>query len=343
MRVLHVTDCMTSGTGEAILDIAGKVSKAEHFLLYDYRKDAPPPIYSNLDRNFADSVLWKSGLVSRYAHLIRTIKKLNPDYVYLHSTYAGVYGRLVPLKVKILYSAHGFAFQKNDFSNFQKRLSLLAERCLSIRRQTYVALWPLEFLQAQSMLYYQNIEFMSLRIIQNLKASQFLDNQSKVGKKNFAIVGRITPSKDPLFAIEVAHRIRSLDSEINIHWIGEYGDQISNSALDMQDSGIIIEPWLEKELLLEYLKSFQAVLITSSWEAGPLVLFESLTKGVPIIARKIPAVEILGIQSFDSADDFALEVVKVSNSRVYRKALFETQFKTICRVLSSLPEVNPFK
>ena len=43
--------------------------------------------------------------------------------------------------------------------------------------------------------------------------------------------------------------------------------------------------------------NFSASCITSSWESGPLTLFESLSAGMPVICRSIPAIDIYGFST----------------------------------------------
>jgi glycosyltransferase involved in cell wall biosynthesis len=77
-----------------------------------------------------------------------------------------------------------------------------------------------------------------------------------------------------------------------------------------------------------------------------LTLFESLSAGVPVICRSIPALDIYGFLTYKNSKDFARAIREVSESDEYRSDLYEHQINAVLatfnRLASTYSESDPY-
>lgn len=335
-RILHVTDCMTSGTSQAIISIAKEFEDYRHSLLFDYRDDAPLPDFSLLKEVFDEVSRWQRGRFRRWSNLLSEFERARPDAIYLHSSFAGFYGRLLPKKVKLLYSSHGFAFQRTDIGRMHRLFFELIERVLSKRNQVYVAQGPLDYEIARNVLRMREVTFLKLHVTKQAPRLA-ISTSHEVDNNLFLIVGRIAPAKGPEFACAVARELSNLDKECEIVWMGGVDKHSEQIIKDFTSAGIKIKEWSSNSDVLKLMAKVCSVLITSSWESNPLVLFESLGQKTPIIARTIPAISIYGFETFANPLEFAQEMVRMKLSLKHRKQVLVEQSEKVATVLGRYP------
>jgi glycosyltransferase involved in cell wall biosynthesis len=128
-----------------------------------------------------------------------------------------------------------------------------------------------------------------------------------------------------------------------IVWIGS-GDLDLIQLLE--NANVEVVSWMKKDEIWEFKNNFSASCIPSSWESGPLTLFESLSAGVPVICRSIPALDIYGFLTYKNSKDFAKAIREVSESDEYRSDLYEHQINAVLatfnRLASTYSERDPY-
>ena len=78
-------------------------------------------------------------------NLYMTCRRYQPDLIHLHSSWAGLLGRLVPLgRRKIVYTPHCYAFERRDLSQVVRIGLWLVEKILSRRNAGVFAVSPRE-------------------------------------------------------------------------------------------------------------------------------------------------------------------------------------------------------
>jgi len=264
----------------------------EHLLLWASHSDSPTPTSSYLSQHFSATWFWRGGMAHKYLQLLKLIRSLDIDVIHLHSSIAGVLGRLIPSKIPQMYSPHCFAFQRNDITQLIQKIYLAAEYLLSKRKCTLALCWPIEIQLAEQYFQKSRITFMP---IVDLKALESAEVKPKKDNLRIAIIGRIRPQKDPHYLTEAVKHNAEL--KYRIIWIGS-GD--SNLITHLKESNIEVIPWMQQEDIWKSNMQIVATCIPSSWESGPLTLFESLSAGYPVICRSIPSLTLYGFQTFDS-------------------------------------------
>jgi NAD(P)-dependent dehydrogenase (short-subunit alcohol dehydrogenase family) len=143
-RVLHVTESLGAGVGlsmSRLVELQGEAG-AEVVVLATRRYDTPDE--EELRRWVgpkARLVVHPGGVSSRAQlvwlarHLLTLLRTERFDALHLHSSFAGVVGRTVPLLVRrrppTFYSPHGFAFLRQDLSARRRAAVRLVERVLA--------------------------------------------------------------------------------------------------------------------------------------------------------------------------------------------------------------------
>ncbi|MGC2224049.1 MAG: glycosyltransferase family 4 protein [Methylocella sp.] len=101
--------------------------------------------------------------------------------------------------------------------------------------------------------------------------------------RRIVFVGRLTKEKGADFLLRVAHRI---DAEFEIIGDGPERERLCATA----PPNVSIRGWLEHDSVIERIKGATAVAMPSRWYEGfPMVLAETLSAGVPVLASRLGA------------------------------------------------------
>ena len=326
---------MNAGTKEAILDIVSLNPTHTHLLLWGSRNDAPGPTSIELAKNFDANNYWvRKNLFDEIRFMKKAISELEPDVIHLHSSRAGALGRVFIRKYQLIYTSHGFGFQRNDVGWLKKNIFFYIEKILSKKSYIHAAIWPSEYQIAVHELKVKQVIFYPPSVMRNFLNPNHFSTYSQKREKEVSlfVIGRLTPAKDPKFAIETQKYISKI-SKYRIKWIGCSESNQSLIRDILIKNGLMVSHWIPREVLYHSIKDSAVVLVTSSWEAGPLVFYESLLNGIPIVTRPILPFKLLGIECFDNPKDFAAQAVKLANSRKERENTISQQIKFVRQYL----------
>lgn len=211
--------------------------------------------------------------------------------IHLHSSFAGLVGRLIPTKVPIVYTPHCFAFERVDVSAVGRHVFLMAERLLAYRRTKFAACGPRERDLAIRIGFRESDVFETYNYadVPSRDSSRFTKCEKRV-----VMVGRLCKQKDPLFYRDIVREFKRLsDEQVEFIWIGD-GEEAFRQALEIE--GVQVTGWLDRSRLLELVKSARLYLHTAAWEGNPMSVLEAAALNMPIIARDIDAVSSLGVE-----------------------------------------------
>ncbi|MFA5832622.1 MAG: glycosyltransferase [Bacteroidota bacterium] len=127
----------------------------------------------------------------------------------------------------------------------------------------------------------ENVTILDAQI--NSKINQLAANKYKIG-----IIGRFEPQKRVDLAIEVIRKLLLQRSDAHFFFLGDGSleedirQQIITKQLTERVSMLGFVPNVKK-----YIGLFDILLITSDWEGMPLIMWESMAKGVPIVATDV--------------------------------------------------------
>ena len=122
------------------------------------------------------------------------------------------------------------------------------------------------------------------------------------------MVGRICPAKDPAFFLDVAAHLGQWDHEAELRWVGGGSDEDVDR---LTSAGAVVSGWVEGTALSEELDSLSIYVHTSAYEGFPLSVLDAAARKVPIVARRIPALEGTPLLMVDSPEEMARTVLRL--------------------------------
>jgi hypothetical protein len=323
VKVLHITDALNGGILTAIKNLTQHVQKCDHYVLWDSHADTPVPKASELTFN---NFRMEGGHFSKIQQIKKTVRLIKPDVIHLHSSLSGLYGRVIPLKPPVCYSAHAFAFERKDISKLRALFFRIVESALQINTHTNILFWPIEEKHIKQLLWKRNTKITDalwINLISKIEKVSYIPADTS---KQLLVIGRVAPAKDPEFVVTIQNELTKRNLELKIKWFGarDYA-QISQ----LKANGIEGLLWTsQEEVLREQIVKSKAILITSKWEVGPYTFYESLSLGRNVVARDLESINILGVKCHPTVKEFCDEIESLLEND-YAKRSFEAQVKSV--------------
>lgn len=284
MIVVHIVEPFATGVNTFIHELVFGMPNWEHIIIHGERDDN-----RNIEElkkeyhNKARFIKWEHAHreinikqdIKAFIALYKILKKIPFNVLHLHSSKAGVVGRMIgfysALKC-VVYTPNAAAFLRTDipegqvkkYERIEKFFSLFKAKIISSSRSEYDA--------------YTRLKIKS-KIIQNGVNIQ-ANNQLKKNNEVFNVVtcGKITTQKDPCFLNEIAAFFKD-DSSINFTWIGD-------GKLKSDLKNVTITGWSSKKQVHQHLSEADLYISTSSWEGLPLAGIEAMAFGLPLLLRQ---------------------------------------------------------
>lgn len=308
IKILHITDALNGGILTALNNLTQNQQICDHYVLWDSHSDTPVPEISEL--NFRNSRM-TGGHFSKILTINKLVKSMNPDVIHLHSSLAGLYGRIIPKRKPVCYSAHAFAFERKDISRLKAMIFRIIESALQVSTHTNILFWPIEQQHIRKLFMRKKI-VMTDALWSNLLTSIRKAKYSQSENKNeLVVIGRVAAAKDPKFVIKVFEELTKRNLGIRIKWVGAR----DNDEIDrLRKDGIEGILWTNsRKDLGEHISKSRATLITSKWEVGPYTFYESVSLGRNVVAKDVESIKLLGINCHSTVADFCNEIELLSN------------------------------
>ncbi|MDG2433121.1 glycosyltransferase [Flavobacterium sp.] len=212
--------------------------------------------------------------------LLKLVRKLDPDVVHLHSSKAGVLGRIACFflfkKVKVFYTPHGYAFLRTDISAFKKVTYRAIELVFQkLFKNTTIACGDAEYTIAKKM-------GPSYLVRNGINVDEIQTHCTALTNSvlTIGIVGRITAARNP----ELFNQIALENPQYQFVWIGDGELRPTLTATNIRISG-----WfLNHPNVLRELDKIDVYIQTSLWEGLPIAVLEAMAMQKPVIATNIP-------------------------------------------------------
>lgn len=241
-------------------------------------------------------------MISFFICFFKIIIREKPDVIHLHSSFAGLLGRLTIFlsgrlhKTKVIYCPHAFSFLMNTSSS-KKRIYILAEKFLEFLTDRIICVSQSEYDSAIENKF--NTE--KLVLIKNgVKVKNIFNNRDLNNKSNYKIlfVGRFDYQKGIDILADAISKLKDINPEITYEFnlIGEAVND-AHEITFVESSNIKVNKlgWLTpNELEIQYL-NHDAIVIPSRWEGFAMVPLESMSYGLPIISSDIAAFKELEV------------------------------------------------
>lgn len=327
MRVLHVGEYVQGGVATYIRTLLNhpEYPDTEDFLICaDKNSETHLPADHILYYHYHRSLTQ----IPRAIQAIRkAIQAIQPDVIYCHSTWAGLFVRLSLLfqskPCRIIYNAHGWAFLR-DTAEWKRRIYAGIESLLQTRTDAIINVSRYEY---QAALRYNLKKGNQTVIYSGISPEKGpIDPAVKLplGKINLLFVGRFDPKKGLDILLKVFKACQRDDLHLTV--IGDNvvggGPKIEKRNIDR----ITFLGWVPHEKLASYYTACDAVVMPSRWEAFGLVAIEAMKYGKPVIASDRGALPELvkdDINGYIFSDEMGLRYILsvITREDVSRKGI----------------------
>lgn len=294
--VVHVTEALGTGVVYSISQLARMQSNDgfEVILVHSRRPETPPP--EELDHLFPapirripiPMVTPVSPLkdVRDVIALAKLFRQLRPDVIHLHSSKAGVLGRLAAFLTgygkRTFYSPRGFAFLREDVPSVKRALYLIFERIAGSLQGTLVACSGSEAQLAR-----RRVGHARVVLVEN--SAEFAPIKEAAGSSSartrVVTSGRLCYQKAPWRFRDLAIRLNDLP--VDFVWIGSGELEHFLSASNDHSASVVSTGWLGRDDVLMELSRSDIFVMTSLWEGMPLSLIEAQAAGLPAVVPDV--------------------------------------------------------
>jgi len=244
------------------------------------------------------------GFVARTKAVGDAIAAFKPTVVHAHSSWGGVYSRLLKPKAPVVYEPHCFKFDDESLARPVRAAFWIAEAILARRAAALVTLSGHEDQLARSL----DPEAQIVRIpnIASISPGSATPPSGFVTGDRVFMVGRLAPQKDPEFFGDVVAQVRAQYPEARFQWIGD-GDETQRKALE--DRGVEVTGWVEGDKLRELLSQPGLFFSSAKYEGFPITALDVAAFEHPIVARSIPALVEMGVPSARTSEECASLII----------------------------------
>lgn len=292
--VLHITECFAGGVGQAIYTAAKLAPEHIHILLWAGDEEPREGV-------FAATFSLPVGFFARVLAVRQAVERNRPDVVHAHSSWAGVYARLLPLDTRLVYQPHCYKFDDPDSAGPFRWAYRLAERVLAPRADTVVVLSPHEDALARAL--HPTGRRLLLPNVPTLRPDGTFARGSA---DRFFMMGRLARQKDPDYFSRVSQVIVQQRPTAESVWVGD-GDPVARRKLER--AGVRVTGWLDRAELNQLLSEGGVYFHSASYEGFPLSILDAAAFDVPVVARSIDALRGAPIYQAGSERDAARRVV----------------------------------
>ncbi len=339
VKVLHISEPFISGIYTYIKHIAhfSENQNIQTFVIYSNKRNNI--INDELKSDFNENTTFFKVAMDReisfindfisFIKIIKVIYKIKPDVIHLHSSKAGVIGRVAGIlypKAKLFYTPNGYSFIREDISSIKKIFFRFLENLITkIFLGTIIACGDQEFEEAQKL--------GKSSLVRN---GVYVDEitKFKIELKNTSLTigtsGRISIQKNPKLFNEIALKL----PQYNFVWIGD-GDLKDK----LTASNITITGWKKGVAAIVEVNKLDIFISTSSWEGLPFNIIEAMALSKPIVSSNIKANLPTIIQNKNgyvcsTIDEFEQGIKSLENQN--KRKQFGNESLKICNELFNL-------
>lgn len=293
MKVIHVVEALAGGVYTYFKDLShfmgqDEISKnVKTYIIYSNKRKEILP--ENIIKDFSKNVILIPLEMERELNLVKDLSttfklrklfnEINPDVIHLHSSKAGVVGRLAKFltfkRIKTFYTPHGYAFLRQDISKKKQFLYKFIEKNIQVFfGGITIACGDTEYKIAKTLgkstLVRNGIEFDKI-------SNYYLEHKNT--KLTIGIVGRITFARNPKLFNKIALKF----PQYQFVWIGDGELKEEITAPNIRITG-----WKFNQIeVFSELNKVDVYMQTSLWEGLPIALLEAMSLRKPIVATNV--------------------------------------------------------
>ncbi len=274
-KILFVVEAMGGGVFTYIVDLANELVKSyDMYIAYAVRSQTPENYMEYFDKkihlievkNFTRSINFLKDLKS-ICEIKVIAKNVKPDIIHLHSSKAGVIGRMAfkGKDIPLFYTPHGYSFLMKNYRPMRRWLFYMIELMMARRNCVTISCSLGEHQETLKLT--KRAVFVSNGI--NTEKLDFMLKKVKKLDHPFTVftLGRICYQKNPKLFNSIAEAM----PETKFIWIGD-----GELREELRSPNIDIIGWVDREQALTLSMNADVFLLTSLWEGLPISLLESM-------------------------------------------------------------------
>lgn len=292
MVILHIGEYVKGGVATYLREILNYQVNVPCFTSVNLlmantnSEDIRIPKLNTYRYNYKRSIFY---IILAVCQIYKYIKKIKPDIIHVHSTFAGVFVRIlffiVPSKTKIIYCAHGWSFLMRV--NYVKKLFYaFIEKLFAYKTDLIINISQNEFNES---IKYGLPREKSITIYNGLSEPNKKHTNSQniifdAEKINILFVGRFDRSKGIDILLHIYKSLRL--PNIRLILIGE--NVLKDVKIDIPH-GVVNLGWVDHDEIDAYYQLCDAVIIPSRWEGFGFVAIEAMRNKRAVIASNVGA------------------------------------------------------
>lgn len=288
-KILHLVEAFGGGVFTFLVELCNSISDEYDIVIaYSKRNQTPDNFkgYFNENikfievKNFTRNISIKD--LKACIEVRKIIKEENPDIVHMHSSKAGIIGRLVNSKnKKLFYTPHGYSFLKQDDSKLKRFMYKSIEKIVAMYRRNCTIVACSEGEYKESLKLTKNSTYINNgvnikeidRIIKQLKQKEIDVDNLKI-----CTVGRIGFQKNP----ELFNKIAESFPSLQFTWIGD-----GELKERLTSKNINVTGWSKREDVIKRVVENDIFILPSLWEGLPIALLEAMYLGKICIVSNV--------------------------------------------------------
>ncbi len=214
------------------------------------------------------------------------IKKINPDIIGLHSSKAGIIGRLAALgmQVPVVFTAHGWSFadgisekKRYIYMNIERFFSQFTSRIITVSEQDKQLALSCRVANVNQQIVIHN----GVHDIQLAKKINVDSNLVKI-----ISVARLSPQKDHATLLNALAQCGCDNWELTLVGDGPDMDKIKKqvSLLEMEDKVFFVG---EVRNVASLLSKSDIFVLSSNWEGFPMSILEAMRASLPVVVSDV--------------------------------------------------------
>lgn len=274
-KILYVVEAMGGGVFTYIVDLANElVNDFDMYIAYAVRPQTPVNYKEYFDKRVHLIEVKSFCREIKPAQELKAIKEVKeiaeevkPDIIHLHSSKAGVIGRIAfnGKDIPLFYTPHGYSFLMQNYKPAKRMMFKAIESVMAKRNCTTISCSPGEHeetLKLTKRAVYVNNAINVNELEKQLAKVEKVDHPFTV-----FTLGRISYQKNPSLFNSIAEAM----PDTRFLWIGDGGLRD-----ELKSKNIEITGWVERQKALELSMNADVFLLPSLWEGLPISLLEAM-------------------------------------------------------------------
>lgn len=328
-KILHLVEAFGGGVFTFLVELSNSMcDEYDVVIAYAKRKQTPENFEEYFDKrikfievqNFTRSIGIKD--IKACKEVRKIIKQENPDIVHMHSSKAGIIGRLVisAKNRKLFYTPHGYSFLKQDDSKLKRFVYKSIEKATAMWRRKCKIVACSEGEYKESLKISKNCTYVNNGVnIKQIDKMITSEPKQEVNTKDLTIctVGRIGFQKNP----ELFNQIAESFPNVHFAWIGdgELKDRLTSKNIELTG-------WAARDVVLNKVNEADIFILPSLWEGLPIALLEAMyLKKICIVSNVIGNRDVIRNQQngfvCDNLDDYKKVIEGILNDKYNLKEI----------------------